>query len=90
MTLLEIVSRLDTFDEESTIYAAKPWTADAYAIVALETEDLPEEAQELGLKYFLEMFVAHHFLKGWVRNLDAEPTPQEKCMRLIQYANTDA
>jgi hypothetical protein len=92
MTLLESIRNLDSLDEESTIYAAEPWKADSRAIVAREADigGLPAEAQKLGLKYFLEIFVARDFLEGWVECLDAEPTLQEKCARLIQYATTDA
>jgi hypothetical protein len=92
MTLLEAIRDLDSLDEGSTIYAAEPWSADSQAVVAPEpdTGGLPAEARKPGLKYFLEVFVARDFLEGWVGNLDAEPTTQEKVARLIQYAITDA
>ena len=92
MTLLETIRRLDSLDEESTIYAAEPWTADSQAIIAPEpdTGGLPAKAKKLGLAYFLEVFVARDFLEEWIGNLDAEPTLQEKCSRLIEYAKTDA
>ncbi|HTC95499.1 MAG TPA: hypothetical protein VK699_18785 [Terriglobales bacterium] len=92
MTLLEAIRDLGSFEEGSTIYAAEPWTAESQAIIAPEpdTGGLPTEAQTLGLKYFLEVFIARDFLEGWVGGLDAEPTQQEKCARLIQYATTDA
>jgi hypothetical protein len=92
MTLLDTLRDLYSLDGESTIYAAKPWIADSEAIVALEPETggLPAEAQQLGLKYFLEVFVAREFLEGWIESLDAEPDPYSKCARLIQYAVRDA
>jgi hypothetical protein len=92
MTLLEAIRALHSLDEESTIYASEPWTEKSKAVVAAEPESggLPAEAQERGMKYFLEVFVARQFLEGWLGSLDAEPTFQEKCARLIQYAITDA
>ena len=68
MTLLEAVRDLDSLDEGSTIYAAEPWAEGSQAIVASEPDagGLPAEAQKLGLKYFLEVFVAREFLEGWV------------------------
>jgi len=92
MTLLELVSALDSLDEESTIYASEPWAEDSKVFVAPEPDSggLPAGAQELGLKYFLEVFIARQFLEDWAGNLGAEPTPPEKCARLIQYAINDA
>jgi hypothetical protein len=92
MTLIQAVQNLETLNNESTIYAAQPWTANSVVIVAPEPESggLPAEAEKQGLKYFLEVFIARDFLEDWKANLDAEPSPQEKCARLIQYAITDA
>ena|SRR3972149_5199414 len=92
VTLLEAIRALDSFDEESTIYALEPWTENSKVVVAPEPDSggLPVSDQEFGMKYFLEVFIARQFLEGWVGNLDAEPTLQEKCARLIQYAITDA
>lgn len=92
MKLIEVIQNLDSLDGESTIYAAEPWTENSEAIVAREPESggLPTEAEKLGLKYFLEVFIARDFLEGWMSNLDAQPTLQEKCARLIKYSMTDA
>jgi hypothetical protein len=92
MTLFEAIRDLDSFPEENTTYAAEPWTADTQAIVAYEpdTGGLPVEVQELGLEYFLEVFIARDFLEGWIGNLGAEPTLQEKIARVILYAINDA
>jgi hypothetical protein len=92
MTLFEAIRDMSSLDEESTIYAAEPWTADSKTIVAPEPEagGLPPEAQGFGLKYFLEVFIAREFLEGWVSSLDTEPTLQEKVARLIKYAISDA
>jgi hypothetical protein len=92
MTLIEVINNLETLDQESTIYASEPWTEDSTALIATEPEEggIPSNAAKLGLKYFLEVFVARDFIEDWMASLDAKPTPQEKCSRLIQYAVKDA
>lgn len=92
MTLLEIVQELDALDKESTIYAAKLWTENSSALVLpeLESGEVPLEAKKLGLSYFMEVFIAHDFLVDWASGLNIEPTTQQKCTRLIQYAAMDA
>jgi hypothetical protein len=90
LTLLEAVRDLASLDDTSTIYAAEPFTENSEVLVAAEQQSrtLPKEVEERGLKYFLEVFIAREVLEDWVT--DAEPTLQEKCARIIQYANTDA
>ena len=92
MKLIELVQDLDALDEQSTIYASQPWTETSEAIVAHEPEagGTPAEAKRLGLKYFLEIFIAREFIEGWMANFDTQPTLQQKCARLIQYAANDA
>ncbi|MEI6786201.1 MAG: hypothetical protein WCQ21_35415 [Verrucomicrobiota bacterium] len=92
MKLIEIIRNLDTIDTGQTIYAAEPWTPSSEAIPVREPEagNLPAEAQRLGLRYFLEVSVARDFLDGWVSNLGAHSTDEQKCARLIQYAVNDA
>ncbi|HXC36679.1 MAG TPA: hypothetical protein VNV43_12440 [Candidatus Acidoferrales bacterium] len=92
MKLIEVIRDLDALDDESTIYAAKPWTEDSEVIVAHEPESggVPAEVERLSLEYFLEVLIAREFLEGWLGNLDAQPTLQQKCARVIKYAITDA
>ncbi|MFQ3582055.1 MAG: hypothetical protein SNJ49_09135 [Chloracidobacterium sp.] len=92
MRLIEVVEKLGRLDEESTIYASEPWTAESNAVVAPEPSEggLPPEAEVQGLKYFLEVFIARDFVEDWSANLDADPTAQETCSRLIEYAVKDA
>jgi hypothetical protein len=92
MKLIEAVQDLDALDKESTIYAATPWTENSEVIVAREPDSggLPVEAEKLDLKYFLEVFIAQDFLEDWLSNFDVQPTSQEKCIRLIKYAISDA
>lgn len=91
MTLIKLMQKLETFDNESTIYAAKPWTENSKALALHEPEsgELPSEAKKLGLNYFLEVSIARDFLEDWTVSLDTAPTSQEKCLRLIQYATND-
>jgi len=92
MKLIDAVNQLNNLDQESTIYASRPWAENSLTVVAREPESggLPLEAERLGLSYFLEVFVARDFVEGWVASLDAQPTLRQKCERLIKYAATDA
>ena len=92
MTLLDVIAQLDDLDAESTIYAMEPWTSSSSAIVAYEPTSggLPESANELGLKYFLEVFLAKEILEDWAATLPAKPDDLKKCRRLIDYAVNDA
>jgi len=90
MTLIEAIRDLEKHEAEATIYAAKPWNEDSLALVAFEPNDgtLPVGAENLS--YFLEVFVARDFLEDWIPSVDEEPTLQDRCARLIQYAINDA
>ena len=92
MKLIDAIRDINALDEESTIYAAEPWGADSEVIVAREPESrgLPSHAQQLGLKYFLEVFIARDFLADWLTTLVEPPTLLQKCERLVTYARTDA
>jgi hypothetical protein len=59
VTLGEIVEELEVLEQDATIYAAKPWSVDARAVVAVEPEDgsLPDE-EAAGIEYFLEVDIA--------------------------------
>lgn len=91
-TLLDVVSQSDRFDDELTIYARKPWTRDAAAILEMEPEQggLPARAAAGGFTYFIEIFVAAEFLGDRSRSLPTRLSEQELCDRLIQYAINDA
>jgi hypothetical protein len=81
---------LDALDKQSTIYASQPWsdTSEAIAAYEPETHDIPAEAEELDLKYFLEVFIARNFVEDWAANFPTPPTAQQRCARLIEYAIT--
>lgn len=92
MTLIEAIRDLESLDGDNTIYAAEPWTRNSSAIVAPEPVigGLPPEVIKLGMKYFLEVFIARDFLEDWKSSLGIEPTLEQQCERLIKYATTDA
>ncbi|OSM93880.1 MULTISPECIES: hypothetical protein [Lonsdalea] len=92
MTLCEIINQINSFDHDETIYVKQPWRPDSEAIVAAEPMDgkIPDEAAKINAEYFLEIFLAKEFLEGWLSNLNNNPSWQEQCFRLIEYAETDA
>jgi hypothetical protein len=92
MNLLQVTRDLMLFDREWTIYAAKPWTQTSAATVCPEPASghLPDEAEKLGLVYFLEVFIAREVIEGRTTNLCTQTSEAEKCARLIKYAVSDA
>jgi hypothetical protein len=92
MKLVDVVRELDSFDDDSVIYAAEPWNANSAATVVRELpgDDSAANKEALGLAYFLEVSVAREFLEGWVANLGSQPSLDHKCSRLVQYAVNDA
>ena len=68
MKLIEAIRDLDILDEEGTIHASQPWAENSEAIVAHEPESggLPDEAEQLGLIYFLDVFIARDFVESWM------------------------
>jgi hypothetical protein len=90
MKLIEAIRDLDSLDAEGTIYAARPWSEDSEAVVVREPQVGGIPPVPPNMSYFLEIFIARDFLSDWAANLDIQPTLQQKCARLIQYAVTDA
>ena len=91
-SLIEVLNNLEAYDSEHTIYASEPWTQASIAIVSEEPDSgrLPTEASDLGLEYFLEVFIASDFLEDWMADRHADPSAEQKCERLIAYAVNDA
>lgn len=81
--LIELIRNLDALDEQSTICASQPWSDASEALADYEPEagGIPAEAQRLGLKYFLEVFIARNLLKDWTANCDTPPATQRTCAR---------
>jgi hypothetical protein len=92
MSLLEVIRNLNDLDDEGTIYAARPWSSTAKALVAQEPEagGLPAEARNMQLNYFLEVFLARDFLHDLQTAEGDLPDLIAQCERLIRHAETDA
>jgi len=90
MRLTEIVSRLEEQDAEGTIYARQPWSLSSDACVEMEGSDGERSAKADGLSYFLEVSIAVEFLEDWRLQQKKEPSADQSCERLIQYAINDA
>jgi hypothetical protein len=102
MSLRELVTSLEPAqadkviqgeDAVPTIFASEPWTPDSRAIVIEfegETVEPPPQARDLGCTYLIEVFIAQEFLAGLPDVAGQDPTPEEKCMSLIEYAINDA
>ena len=92
MKLIDVITQLKSLDESLTIYAEAPWQKDSTAMVRPEPDDgsLPPDASKLGCTYFLEVSIARDFLDDWSGQLSSEPTQDQKCLRVIEYAINDA
>lgn len=101
--LIELVERLDELDDEEAIniiFAREPWTVDSDAMVVPDPDpdpdaepvpdQIPPEAAEAGMTYFLEVFIAREVAEGWTASLDEKPTLAATCRRVIEYAINDA
>jgi hypothetical protein len=88
--LLEIIDRIDEFDDEDVIFVRPDWGPRSDAEVFRLTEELkvPERPKELGLKYFLEVAIAREVLESFADQPTV--TSLEKCRRVIKYAIDDA
>jgi hypothetical protein len=82
VTLGELVERLEALNADATIYAARPWSADARAVVAVEAEDGSTPKAADGLGYFLEVGLA----------LEAASVSRagSRFERVVYYAENDA
>jgi len=92
MTLIDMVARFGEIDSAATIYAVRPWSCAATAVVAAEPEEggSPAEARAMGAAYFIEVCIARDFLDDWAAGLGRPTSAKERCGRLIRYAIDDA
>jgi hypothetical protein len=87
-TLLDVIKSLDNYNEEYTIFAKTPWTIRSKAVVC--GEDRLTAANRREMDYFLEIAIAREFLHDWIKMQSDIPSADQKCARLIQYAEKDA
>ena len=91
-TLLDAVRSIETLADDETIYASKPWSEESLVSVRCnETQTTnPIEIRGSTLNYFIEVSIAKEFLEDWIVGLDHTPSANERCIRLITYAERDA
>ena len=89
LTLRDVITRLDEFGDDVTIYVERPDPA-ARAVVAMEPEDggVPPEAS--GLVYFLEVQLAKEAIDVLRARSERAPTADETFAAVIYYAQNDA
>jgi hypothetical protein len=93
MTLADLLERLDSLDDNLTIYAERNpnWSATSAAVACLEpgSGGLPDAAT--GMSYLLEVFLAKEVLQDWGKGRGGRgATAQDKCNAVIYYAENDA
>jgi hypothetical protein len=87
--LRELIARLDSFEDDDTIYAAKA-SPTALAAVGRELENGGAPPEAAGLQYLLEVALAKEAVQVWSewRN-GAAPTLDDKVAAVIHYATHD-
>lgn len=92
MKLQDIVENINELDDSLTIYAEMPWSCSSKAALAIESEDgsLPAELESKEFTYFLEVFIAKEFLEDWAESMSSVVSAEQRCVRLIKYAEDDA
>lgn len=93
LKLAEIISQGDFAGDDVTIYAERPWTTASEAILVSPPPEFTHAIRqgEKAFDYFLEAFIARDFLDDLVALGDgAAMSEDERCKRLIQYAENDA
>ena len=88
-TIADAVKNRVSLDEDATIYARRPWTADAACVVESPKEDggTPDQVKASGYEYFLEVFVVFEVLEAFTRR---KPTLEEEVRAVLYYAEYDA
>lgn len=94
MTLLELLAHAtDWADDDTTIYAEKPWRCGSEAMLVSPSPETTEPIEQDGRSYvyFLETFIAREFMEGWEASQEgSEASADQRCERLIGYAVNDA
>jgi hypothetical protein len=91
--LVELVRDAATWKDDLIIYVQAPWTpdADAVFVVAEGNEAEPVTFHAKQYDYFLETFIARDFIEDYAKSAEGvSATEQERCERLIRYAQDDA
>jgi hypothetical protein len=90
-TLRSLVAQFDGLNDEDTIYARRPWTADSDVVVTEEGGGAAQEATAAGLEYLLEVAIARDVLATWSSWRGGQkPTPMQACEAILYYAAHDS
>ncbi|MNS62929.1 hypothetical protein D3C72_960100 [compost metagenome] len=87
MRLIELIEHASEWTgDDKTLYVARPWSCDADAIIVSPATDTIEPLEQAGRRYdyFLETFIVQEVLYG------LGGTAEQRCQRLIGYAENDA
>jgi hypothetical protein len=93
MKLIEIVTNINQYTDDHTIYASRDpsWLEESEAVVAkdLLNGSTPEEAG--GMEYLLEVWLALEVIDVWSEWRGGRiPSTQQMCEAIIYYASHDA
>lgn len=81
----DFLSTPDLLPGESSLFARRPWSEDADAVVAKEDQQPP------GYDYLLETELVREVLAVWSEWRDGRsPTPSEAARAVMHYAELDA
>lgn len=89
-TLSEILAALHDLDDDATVAAVRPWTADSPAVCSTDYA-APVTRESSGLVYLLEVNLAKEVVEVW-RNWHGgrEPALSDVVRAVIYYAEHDA
>ena len=93
MTLLDLVERLDTLDDNLTIYIEEgsEWSSSSRVVACLESEDGSIPVEAAGMEYFLEVGLAKDVILTWQLWRNGKvPSSHEACGSIIYCAKNDA
>lgn len=87
MQLVELLEGASAWaDNETTIYVTRPWSCDADAVLVSPAPTSTEPVEHNGklYDYFLETLIAREVIEELAGSAD------QRCQRLIEYAENDA
>lgn len=91
MTLRDMVTSLESLDDEGTVYAVRPWNGLSPVMIRDdEGERSALISDQLGLCYFLEVSPVKEVVERLEQELGRPVMVDERVERLVQYAETDA
>ena len=101
MKLFEVIQKIDTFDEEATIFVqvidGTYHPKSEAAVIEMNDDELEMKTCEVanlrcpGKSYFLDVFTVLEVIEDWVSNHSGrQPSIEQACQCLIHYAEHDA